>query len=246
MIRGLVLLVILLAGCAADADDPVPPDMVVLLHGWGRTNWSMMPLELRLEKDGFVVENLHYYSMDQTPQQLLNDVTEKIGECCLEAPRLHFVTHSLGGILVRAFLMESRPANLGRVVMIAPPNKGSEIADWISESELLSWGVGTTALELGTSPDSLPNRLPPADFELGVIAGTGSVNPLSDMIEGDSDGTVSVASTKLEGMTDFITVPYSHTFIMQVAPVAEQVAAFLRTGRFARPAVENDQANSEP
>ena len=118
--------------------------------------------------------------------------------------------------------------------MIAPPNKGSELADWIAASELLSWTMGPTAVELGTSPDSLPNRLPAADFELGIIAGTGSVNPLDDMVGGENDGTVSVESTKLDGMTDFITLPYSHTFIMQTEPVARQVTAFLRTGRFER------------
>lgn len=244
-LRVLALLVTLLVGCSADADDPVPQEVVVLLHGWGRTDWSMKPLELSLEQAGFAVENLHYDSMDQTPQELVFDVTAKVEECCLEAPQLHFVTHSLGGILVRAYLMQSRPENLGRVVMIAPPNKGSELADWISESELLRWGMGPTAVELGTSPDSLPNRLPPADFELGIIAGTESVNPLGSMIEGESDGTVSVASTKLEGMTDFITVPYSHTFIMQVAPVAEQAVAFLRSGRFDHARAETDQGSSE-
>jgi triacylglycerol lipase len=245
--RALALFVSLLAGCSAGADDPVPPEVVVLLHGWGRTDWSMLPLELRLEKAGFQVENLHYYSMDQTPEELVFDVREKIEECCAEAPRLHFVTHSLGGILTRAYLMESRPENLGRVVMIAPPNKGSEIADWLGESELLRWGAGQTAVELGTSPDSFPNRLPPADFELGIIAGTDEVNPLGDMIEGERDGTVSVESTKLEGMQDFITVPYTHTFIMQVEPVAEQTIAFLRTGRFVheRERAEGDQAKSE-
>ncbi|MBW2271544.1 MAG: alpha/beta hydrolase [Deltaproteobacteria bacterium] len=192
----------------------------------------MKPLELHLETDGFLVENLHYDSLDQSPQELIGEIRSQIDECCGDAPRLHFVTHSLGGILVRAFVMRSRPANLGRVVMIAPPNKGSELADWVGESELLSWTLGPTAVELGTSPDSLPNRLPPADFELGIIAGTYAASPLTEVIEGESDGTVSVESTKLTGMQDFITLPYSHTFIMQRGAAAEQVSAFLRTGRF--------------
>jgi len=223
-------------GCSADGGEPRLPDRVVLLHGLARTDWSMLPLELKLESAGFEVANLHYDSMDQTPEELVADVAAKVAECCLDAPRLHFVTHSLGGILVRAYLSESgtRPANLGRVVMIAPPNKGSEVADWLNESDVLAWTMGPTAAELGTSPDSMPNRLPPADFEVGVIAGTRSVNPLDGVIEGDSDGTVSVESTRLEGMRDFITVPYSHTFIMQTDAVAEQVIAFLSDGRFRR------------
>jgi len=252
-LRSLALLSILAFGCASGPDEATPKELVVLLHGLGRTDWSMKPLELRLEQAGFVVENLHYDSMDHTPEELVADVARKVDECCSEATRLHFVTHSLGGILTRAYLAESRPASLGRVVMIAPPNKGSELADWIRESELLSWTMGPTAVDLGTSPGSLPNRLPPADFELGVIAGTNAVNPLNGMIEGESDGTVSVESTRLEGMSDFITVPYSHTFIMQVEPVAEQTVAFLRTGRFdhdraagyAAEGAAGDQARSE-
>lgn len=246
------LLPILALGCSAGAGDSGDPrETVVLLHGLGRTDWSMKPLELRLEEAGFATANLHYKSMDEGPRTLVADIASQVGECCSGAKRLHFVTHSLGGILTRAYLASQRPENLGRVVMIAPPNKGSELADMVREVEVLSWTMGPTAAELGTGPDSLPNSLPPADFDVGIIAGTDSVNPLgTSMIEGESDGTVSVESTRLEGMRDFITVPYSHTFIMQVQPVAEQVISFLRTGRFdhtaGEPSREADQASNEP
>ena len=130
-------------------------------------------------------------------------------------------------------LGERRPENLGRVVMLAPPNRGSELVDLLGGSELFEWIYGPTATQLGTDPESLPNRLPPPDYALGVIAGSGSVNPAGSLlIEGESDGTVAVEHTKVEGMRDFLVVPHSHTFIMRGEDVAEQVIAFLRTGRF--------------
>ena len=233
VVRRLTALMVCALGCWAGADAADEPETIVLLHGLARTDWSMKPLERRLEKAGYAVANLHYDSTDHGPRELVADVAAQVDNCCASAQKLHFVTHSLGGILVRAYLVGHSPENLGRVVMIAPPNKGSELADFVGKSELLSWTMGPTAAELGTSLESLPNRLPAADFELGVIAGIDSFNPLtSAIIDGESDGTVSVESTKLAGMRDFITVPYSHTFIMQVKPVAQQVIAFLRDGRF--------------
>ena len=154
-------------------------------------------------------------------------------QCCSDAPRLHFVGHSLGGVLTRALLAEQRPENLGRVVMLAPPNQGSEIVDSLANSAAFGWVLGPTASQLGTDRESLPNRLPPPDYELGVIAGVESVNPVgSSMLPGEDDGTVSVERAKLPGMTDFVTVPYSHTFIMRAKEVADLTIHFLRHGRF--------------
>jgi pimeloyl-ACP methyl ester carboxylesterase len=169
-------------------------EAVVLLHGLGRTG---------------------YDSTDLTPSELVAELARQLEGCCATEARIHFVTHSLGGILVRAYLADHRIANLGRVVMLAPPNRGSEIVDAIGDSFVFEATLGPTAVELGTDPDSLPNRLPPPDFD-----------------PGESDGTVSVRSTKLEGMTDFLEVPHSHTFIMKSDEVARQVVEFLRHGRF--------------
>ena len=162
-------------------------------------------------------------------------VGEGMGQCP-EGAKIHFVTHSLGGILVRAYLAEHEPPNLGRVVMLAPPNKGSEFVDVLGRTAPFRWALGPTAVELGTEPDSLPNRLPTPDYEVGIIAGTRSINPLGGLVvPGESDGTVSVSSTRLHGMSDFIELPVSHTFIMYSDEAAEQAVAFLREGRFQRP-----------
>jgi len=206
-------------------------EAVVLLHGLYRSERAMRPLAARLEAAGYAVHNLGYPSITAAPDELSSLLREKVEGCCAGAPRLHFVTHSLGGILTRALLAEQAPANLGRVVMLAPPNHGSEFVDVFGNA--FGWALGPTGRELGTAPSSLPNRLPPPDYAFGVIAGTWSLNPLSAFVlPGDSDGTVSVESTRLDGMSDFVAVPASHTFILYSDDAAKQVLEFLRTGRF--------------
>jgi triacylglycerol lipase len=231
-----VLSSLLLSGAALANADTVPKgETVVLVHGLGRTSWSMAPLAIRLEREGFEVELVRYPSTRSHPGDLVDHFEREIDRCCARATRVSFVTHSLGGILVRAYLAERGQRNRGRVVMLAPPNRGSELVDRLADWPLFRWVMGPTALTLGTSAQSLPNSLPPADFDVGVIAGTGTVNPLgSALLPGPSDGTVTVESTRLDGMTDFAVVPVSHTFIMWSAEVSRLVTSFLRDGSFAR------------
>ena len=128
--------------------------------------------------------------------------------------------------------------------MLAPPNQGSELADIANGSSLLRAILGPTVVQLGTGEESLPNRLPPPWYELGIIAGVDDINPIgSFFVPGPSDGTVSVASTRLAGMRDFVTVHKSHTFIMRSADVADYVINFLRTGRFLAPIAEQTTDN---
>ena len=237
--RGLILLTAtaLLAGEPAAGSSETPEDesreVVVLLHGLGRSDRSMRPLESRLDAAGFRVFNLRYASTSLPPDALIADLQRQIAACCAAAPRLHFVTHSLGGILLRALVATHEVPHLARVVMLAPPNHGSEIVDRFGDSSLFESALGRTASELGTDPESLPNRLPPPAFELGVIAGTASVNPLgSAILPGEDDGAVSVERTRIAGMSDFLELPVSHTFIMRSDLVAQQTILFLRTGRF--------------
>jgi pimeloyl-ACP methyl ester carboxylesterase len=230
---------LLLTPCATGAED----ESVILLHGYGRTTFSMRPLKDRLEEAGFVVHNIGYPSMRRSPAELVELLDDRLQSCCSTSPHIHFVTHSLGGILVRAYLAENHLDNIGRVVMLAPPNRGSEIADIANGSTLLHAILGPTVIQLGTGEDSLPNRLPPPWYELGVIAGIDDINPIgSFFVPEPSDGTVSVASTRLAGMTDFVTVRKSHTFIMRSADVADYIIRFLRTGRFAA----SDMPSSPP
>jgi len=230
---GLCAALLALAAWPAAAE----PEVVVLLHGLYRSERSMRPLEAPVTDAGFRVVNLDYASRSETPDALVTELERQLAACCADAPKLHFVTHSLGGIVARALVAERRPANLGRVVMLAPPNHGSPLGDVVAGSAVLRFLLGATAADLGTEPTSFPNRLPGADFELGVIAGTASRNPLGAVfMTGESDGTVPVSSTRLSGMTDFVTVDSSHTFIMRSDEVLAQTIRFLSSGRFAHAA----------
>lgn len=215
---------------------PSEPETVILLHGYGRTSLSMWSLESRLKDAGYTVHNLGYPSMRKTPGELVEFLDRELTACCREAPRVHFVTHSLGGILARVYLADHHPPNLGRVVMLAPPNQGSELADTANGLSLLHPLLGPTVIQLGTDGNSLPNRLPLPWYEVGIIAGIDDFNPLGNLFVSEpSDGTVSVASTRLDGMHDFVTVRKSHTFIMHSADVAAYVIHFLKSGRFQEP-----------
>ena len=153
------------------------------------------------------------------------------------ATRIHFVTYSLGGILVRSYLARHAIANLGRVVMLGPPNQGSEVVDKLGGWRLFKKINGPAGNELGTDKDSVPNKLGPADFDVGIIAWNRSINWINSwLIPGRDDGKVSVERTKLAGMADWIQLPVSHPFIMRNPAAIRQTICFLREGKFARTA----------
>lgn len=209
---------------------------VVLLHGMCRTSSSMQKMEAALRQAGFRVENIDYPSRT-APIETLSD--EIIGKA-LELPSLkactqvHFVTHSLGGILVRSYFKRHAFAPLGRVVMLGPPNQGSEVVDKIGSWWLFRKLNGPAGGELGTGGDSTPNRLGPVEFELGVIAGDRSINWInSSMIKGGDDGKVSVERTKVEGMKSHVVVHATHPFLMKNKDAIALTLRFLKTGSFA-------------
>ncbi|MGB6000266.1 MAG: alpha/beta hydrolase, partial [Thermoanaerobaculia bacterium] len=218
-----LLLLSLLAhvGSSRTVESPSPPkprgEIVVLLHGIARSHQSMGRIESALSSQGYEVVNLGYPSTEKGIDELSEFLGETLSTCCADPDTsVHFVTHSMGGIVVRYHLAQRDLPNLGRVVMLSPPNSGSEIVDLLRDNALFELTMGPAGKELGTDSASVPQTLGPVDFELGVIAGSYSVNPVfSELIPGLDDGAVSVDSTKTPGMADFLVLPYSHTFIMR-------------------------------
>jgi len=220
-------------------------ELVVVLHGLNVTHHTMARIARALGAAGYDVANRTYPSRTLTFERIATEWLPRLlaKHDAGAARRVHFVTHSLGGIIARLWLREcGAPANMGRVVMIAPPNQGSEVPDHFRGGgkalrSFFEFVASANASRLGTDDESAPRKLSreefPAGVELGVIAGNRPLNPLFlPWFTGENDGTVSVASTRLAGMRDHIVMPHSHTGIIQRRAVAEQALRFLREGNF--------------
>lgn len=208
-------------------------ESVILLHGLLRSAWSLRRIERALQPD-YQVINRNYPSRKHSIETLADLAISPALEACDSAERVHFVTHSLGGILVRQYLSRNRIDNLGRVVMLGPPNQGSELVDAFSRRLWFKAINGPTGQQLGTDQHSVPMQLGAVDFDVGVIAGDRNYNPVfKRIIQGPDDGKVSVASSKIEGMNDHLVLPVNHTFMMLDNRVINQVKHYLTHGRFA-------------
>ena len=232
----------------ASAAEPITElprqEQVVLLHGLARSSSSMNKMAKALSNRGYAVCNLDYPSRHHSVEVLATDYVAPAIRDCIKHPQqpVHFVTHSLGGIIVRQLIASGalEDMQLGRVVMLGPPNGGSQVVDKLGDWRLFKAINGPAGDQLGTADSALPQKLGKANFELGIIAGNSSINPLlSLLIPGDDDGKVSIESAQLEGMQDFLIVPVSHPFLMKNKAVIEQTHTFLSHGKF----LHDDQAS---
>lgn len=218
----LALFVLVLHGCAPSRSSVSPVandrDLVVLVHGMGRTPASMWPMRLALERSGYEVLNWGYSSTSATIPELGAALGKTVAGAAGPGRRVHFVGHSLGNIVVRWTLAHAPPERVGRVVMLAPPNRGARSAD--RSARWLSWLLRPLP-ELRTDSGSTARSIPLAErVEIGIIAG-------------DRDGKVSVAETHLDGEAEHVVVRSRHTFIMARPSVQRLTVRFLRTGSFA-------------
>ena len=212
-------------------------EAIILLHGLARTSRSMSKAAKLLAAYGYKVINVDYPSRSADISLLAQKyLAQALKQCDVKGvKKIHFLTHSMGGILLRHFLASQTIDKLGRVVMLAPPNQGSEVVDKLGGWRLFYTLNGPAGLQLGTGKNSVPNQLAPVNFELGIIAGNKTVNLLlSRLIPGVNDGKVSVSRAQVTGMKDFIEMPYSHPFIMRRKTVIEQALHFIQQGTFAR------------
>jgi len=208
---------------------------VILLHGLARTESSMEILEERLSVEGHKTVNLGYSSREHGIEILAEKAISPAINECKGSKEVSFVTHSLGGILIRQYLATREIENLKYVVMLGPPNKGSEVVDKLRNIPGFKFINGDAGLQLGTDKLSIPNSLGKSNFNVGIIAGNKSINwILSSLIPGTDDGKVSVEKTKLEGMNDHLELSVTHPFMMKNEKVISQVIYYLKNGKFER------------
>ena len=231
----LLLFIPLLLAMTHPAPAQLPTqETVVLIHGLARTPDSMNKMERALKKQNYRVVNLGYDSREHDIETLAKSVRSKIDAQAKDAEKIHIVAHSLGCILVRQIQATDPIENLERVVMLSPPNQGSEIVDEIGHWWLFKKINGPAGQQLGTDSGSVPNQLGSIDFECAVITGDRSINWINSLalVPGKDDGKVSVKSAKIEGLAAFKVAHVTHTFIMKNKAVIEDVVSFLQSGHF--------------
>ena len=216
--------------------------LVLLLHGLGRSPALFKKMERALRTQGYQAVAMAYPSLHgdiSAHANNLNALLEKLEG----VERVSFVTHSLGGLVVRAALGrgEAKKAHIEveRIVMIAPPNQGSQLAQALGEWKLFGLILGPSAVAIaeGIAP-ALPKL---TGYEIGVVAGGTGADGFNPWLSGDDDGVVTVAETKLSGMQDFLLLEATHTFLPQKSKALEASLNFLEFGRF-RPEIHTDNA----
>ncbi len=210
-------------------------ETVVLLHGLARSDKAMNKMAKELRAEGYTVINHGYPSTSALIEKLTSQIFKSLEPQIKDAKTVHFVTHSMGGIILRQHLEEHELPNLGRVVMLAPPSRGSEVPDKLGNIFLYKWINGPAGNQLGTGINSHPLRLKAPEFELGIIAGDRSINPiLSMLIPGPDDGKVSLARVKPAAYTDYIQLHVTHPCMVWNRKVIGQTKHFLEHGQFNR------------
>lgn len=210
-------------------------ECVVLIHGFGRSSFSMSKISHNLQANGYKTINIDYPSRKYTLNDLINNhITPQIDDKIDNCSKIHFVGYSMGGIITRYILEHHRPENLGKVIFLGTPNSGAEVVNVLGKYKWFKklFGPAVQQLAIGSSFwDQIPNNV---DYESGVISGNFSINPITSlfMIKGDDDGTISVESSKIEGMKEQLVLPVTHKMLLNSQRVVEEIEHFIRKGQF--------------
>jgi pimeloyl-ACP methyl ester carboxylesterase len=206
---------------------PGPGDRVVLLHGLWRSVWAMEAPARHLNKAGFETLIIPYPSFRKSLPEIVREVAQDLPP----SPKTtHFVTHSMGGIVLRCLAAEHPELVTGRIVMLAPPNNGSEIVDWLEDSFLGRCFLGPGGMSLSTT--GVPKKIPhfPREQRVDVIMGNRQNVPLfSFLLDGENDGIVTVEGGWLPGLRSFEVLEADHTFMMANPKVLDCLGASLRS-----------------
>ena len=205
------------------------PETVLLVHGLWMGGWSMGWLSHKLRAAGFHTEALSYDSFTRPPSEHVERLARAVDAC---DGTVHFVGHSMGGVVVLRYLLDRADSRAGRAVLLGAPARGSQAA---LAFERQPWGPTL----LGSSMDLWRSAFPDGiddSLEVGAIAGSEpfGLGPLFVSLPDPSDGVVTVDETRIPGLRDHIVIHVSHTGMLVSNDVAHQTTAFIRTGRFER------------
>ncbi len=215
------------------AEHKLPPmagKAVIVVHGIVRSSKSFGKMQQRLGEDGYLVVGFDYPSTRVT----ITDSAEylhKVIDSLDGIDQIDFVVHSLGGLIVRAYLAKHKDPRIRRMVMLGVPNRGAGMADFLKDYGIYKLVFGPAGQQLIQGGDGLIAGLPAPEFEFAVIAGArGTPDGWNPLIAGDDDGTVELENTRLPGAADFMTVPALHSFLMFNDDVIAATRRFLKEG----------------
>ncbi|MGA2624642.1 MAG: hypothetical protein ABSF91_12360 [Bacteroidota bacterium] len=211
---------------------------VYLIHGYGSSTLLLKSIENYLKKNGFETVNYSYHSIRDDIRKTGHNLYNQIKQDRIDT--VSFVTHSMGALVMRALLTysikDSSFPTIYRIVMITPPNHGTEIADFFSSSSIFKFFLGPNVENMKTDSNSLANRLPlPLKSQVGIIVGEKSDSTgYNPFIKGSNDGYVTPDEAKLGMEKDFRIIYKSHTLITQSKKTRRLVLSFLRNGTFGK------------
>lgn len=207
--------------------------LLILLHGINQANSVFKGLEKLTTKNGFAVLNIDYPSTIFSIEEIVEIMDHQINPVIKGYKLISFVGFSLGGLIVRAYLNKYKLSNLGKVVLVGVPNKGSEVADFLRKNKLYKKLYGPSGQQLTTTFNNSIHVFGKPYYECGIISGNLALDFWGLILRGQpNDGKVTVNSTKIEGAKDHIILNLPHWFLPRSSKVHKNILYFLKNSKF--------------